>query len=431
VPAVPYRTTIRIALIAILVMGNVTCAPADERLDVYPVLSLSEYLTDNLPETLVPAPTVTPPVLFPPPPGVTPPPVNSKPFQPQSTTKGSYYDAVSMAIGGSAVDLMGPSRSLQLTYLTDGQLYAQNSRFDKAFQDHYVGFHDTENVGPNSNLWLGDTFLKGEPIFGQALIGTSATSALVGQALLQNSFTTNSFNANFTHEFSPRISLVTTADQSYFSTSGGSSASASSTTESFLQGGAAGLFYEFTPDFAAGPSYHFYDMRFSSQPRLDSQQPGVSAKWNPNARWTLSGYAGPLLLSSSQGTKYDFGYEIAALYILPRVKFSFSTARAPSLTAGLSGGGVSQYAATSASYQLARRTNVYAWLSYFQVSGSGVNQHVTSYGFGVGRQVSENVQVFAQYIGFQTNASTTSQKSLTNNLLFGVKLSASPWSWTF
>jgi hypothetical protein len=406
-----------------LLLGVVTPTRADERLSLFPVVSFSEEFTDNYPLTVI-NPVLTQPPLFPFPPGVSSPPVNSQPPRPSPSTTGSNYDAISSVIGGATFDLTGPFRNTELDYLTAGELYAQNSQMDQAFQSQYVGFRDSEWLSPTMNLWLGDTFIEGQPVFGQSLIGPSGTSPQLGQALLQSNFTTNTFDARFSQAISERLSLNAIVTQTYYSTSGGN------TSESFSQGATIRMYYSLTPEFEMGPSFQFQDFRFSNQPRSDTSQPALSANWTPASRWKLYGNIGPVLSSSSRGLSWDVGYTLSVSYLLERANFGVTTGRAPSITAGYAGAGTSEYASASASYEIADRTSLHLYTSYYEISGGGTNNHITSYGAGLSEQLSKNATFFVQYIGFQTNASSTS-RSLTNNILIGVKLKTDPWSLTF
>jgi hypothetical protein len=417
------RISFTIALAVVLLLGYGPPSGADERLSVYPLVSFSEEFTDNYPLTVV-SPVIAPSVLFPIPPGVSSPPVNSQPPRPSSSTRGSNYDAISSVIGGATFDLTGPFRTIELDYLTAGELYAQNSQMDQAFQSQYLGFRDSELLSQTTNLWLADTFIEGQPVFGQSLIGSSGTSPQLGQALLQSNFTSNAFDARFSQAFSERLSLNANVSQTYYSTSGGN------TSESFSQGATARLYYSLTPEFAVGPSYQFQDFRFSNQPRSDTSQPALSANWTPDPRWRLYANVGPVLSSSSRGLSWDVGYALNVSYLLERANFVLSTGRSPSITAGYAGAGTSEYASAAVSYEIANRTSLHLYTSYYEISGGGTNEHITSYGTGLSRQLTKHATFFIQYIGFQTNASSTS-RNLTNNILIGVKLTTDPWSWTF
>src|SRR5258708_23404482 len=166
-------------------------AMADERVDIYPLLNLYEEGSDNL--------------LF------------------SSTNKKS--DLITALVGGTSVALTDRERKLKLDYLTDGQLYAFHDSFDRAFKDHYVGFRDEEHLSDTSKLSITDYFIKGEPVFSQALIGPQGVSIQLAQGLLQQNYTTNAFDTLIHHDFGKTFYVNLDAHQYYFSGSGPNSIS--------------------------------------------------------------------------------------------------------------------------------------------------------------------------------------------------------------
>src|ERR1700738_4920726 len=71
-------------------------------------------------------------------------------------------DEVATLVGGASLALNNSRRRFSLDYLTDGQLYAEHSNFDRLAKDHYVGLHHQEILSAASTLLISETFLAGE-----------------------------------------------------------------------------------------------------------------------------------------------------------------------------------------------------------------------------------------------------------------------------
>jgi hypothetical protein len=403
-------------------------ACAGERLEIWPIVDLSEEFTDNLPLALVntaPAGSSQPP-LFPVPPLPSPPPVNTKPpvIAPSTRSSNASTDAISLATFGASAALESETSRVAVDYLTDAQLYARNSDLDRTLRDEYVDLRSESHLSEATSLSLTDTLIDGQPVFGQALIGPSGASPLLSQGLLQGRFFTNAFDSRLNHDFGERASIEIDAHQTLFS------ASSAETSESFAQGGEIGAHYRLDSLLSIGPSLDFQDFRFSSQPRSDSYRPSVGAIWRVSPSLEVSATAGPLVLISPTETRMDVGYTLLASYVRERLQVSINTGRVPSVTAGFSGAGVNQFMGASWEYRLSRLTSVYANSSYSEISARGVSEHVITYGAGISYQLTRSVSVYGQFLRFQTNSPTISRSS-TNTLTFGVKLTPKPWIWSF
>ena len=318
------------ASLAAIVIVTMISSPllADEKLEIWPRFSFDEMLTDNLP---------------------------------QQTRRNSGGDAISIfAVGGTAT-LDSTSRTLGLDYVTDAQVYARHSHFDQAFQDQYLGLRDYERLTPLTGLSLNDTFINGQQAFGQSLVGSSEATPLLSQALLQNNFLTNTFNAELNHKFSGRLTTLFDVHQTFFSGS-----SSGQTSESFNQGAELTAYYSLSPRLSLGPDFQFNDFRFSNEPRADSYQPSFAVKMN----WTEHLHSwltiGPLIISSPNGTSEDVGYIFGTSYKGERSLLQVFSGRSPSISAGTSGASVSQYEGAAAGYWLTRHTIAYINGSFIQ-----------------------------------------------------------------
>ena len=364
---------------------------AADRLEIWPVASLAEQLTDNLP---------------------------------QQTTSGASSDAISLLNLGASATVDSEHRTFGLDYNTDTQVYARNSSLDRVFQDQYVGVRDYERVSARTGVSLNDTFINGQQTFGQSLIGPAAATPLLSQALLQSTFLTNTFNLQVTHAWSERASTVLSVHQAFFSTSG------SQTSSSFSQGGELAGYYQVFPRLSVGPDFQFNDFRFSNQPRQDSLQPSLAINWNRSKHLVTSARIGPIIFLSANETRLDFGYMLNTSYVGERWLFSLSSGRTPSISAGLSGASISQYEGAAAQYQVSRRTSVYVNASFNRFSQTTNNSYGIAFSTGINHQVTRSIAIFGQFVRFQSNSPSLNGK-VTDTVTFGIKFTPQPWQWMF
>ncbi|MBV8361309.1 MAG: hypothetical protein JO189_25735 [Deltaproteobacteria bacterium] len=364
---------------------------AADKLDIWPNASLTGLLTDNLP---------------------------------QQTTSSARSDAISLVNLGISATIDANNRTFGLDYSTDAQVYARNSSHNQAFQDQYVGLHDYERISALTGLSLNDTFINGQQTFGQSLIGSSATTPLLSQALQQNNFLANSFNLQLSHELSEQLSTLFSVHQTLFF------ASDSQPSESFSQGGELAAYYVLGARFSVGPDLQFNDFRFSNQPRTDSFQPSLGVTWSGSEHLVTSARIGPLIFSSPAGTSIDLGYTLRTSYRGERWLLNLSGGRMPSISAGVSGAAVSQYEGATAQYWISRWTSIYINGSFNQFSQTGTNSYIVVYGSGINHQLTRSTAIFAQFIRFQTNSPSLNENAA-DTLTFGIKFTPRPWEWTF
>lgn len=372
----------------VLTMINSPLMAAD-KLEIWPSASLAEQLSDNLPQA-----------------------------------SGASSDAISLLNLGGSATVNAANRNFGLDYGTDAQVYARNPSLNEAFQDQYVGLRDNERLSGLTGLSLNDTFMKGQSAFGQGLIGSSAASPLLSQALLQNKFLTNGFNLQLRHQLSELLSTAFSVNQTFYSASGGQ------TSESFSQGGDASAYYALRPRLSMGPDFQFTDFRFSNQPRSDSLQPSFAVIWNRTERLTSTGRIGPLIISSPTGTSVGVGYSLNSSYKGERWLFNLSSGRSPSISAGLSNAAISQYEGASAQYQVSRRTMAYINTSYDQFSQTNNKSYIITFSLGINHQLTRDVSIFGQFLRYQTDSPSITGNG-TDTLTFGIKFTPRPWIWTF
>ncbi len=383
------RAAIGIALTVIISLTSP--ARAADQLELWPRISLGEMLTDNLI---------------------------------QETNSGGGGDAITVvALGGSAT-LDSDKRTSDLDYVTDAELYARNSSLNEAFHNQYVGLRDNEQLTGATNLSVNDTFFSGQERFAQTLIGSSAATPLLSQALVQNNVLTNGFDLQLDHRFSDRFSSFANVHQVFFSTSSGQ------TSESFQQGGELAAYYKVNARLSLGPDFRFNDMRFSNEPHADSYQPSLGAKLIWSEELSIDGTAGPLIMSTSSGTSIDFGYTLSSTYTGERWLFELFSARAPSISAGTSGSSVNQYEGGSVAYLLSRRTTAFISGSFNQFSRTSNSSYGTTYGGGIIHRLTKSISMSAQFIRFQTNSQSVNGNS-TDTLMLSIKYSPQPWVFSF
>jgi hypothetical protein len=382
-----------LALSAASAMLILSCRPAlaEDRLELWPQLAVTEQYTDNL----------------------------------LLTATNAESDEITTAIGGGSLAFTNAERNVKLDYLTDGQLYAQNSGLDRGLQDHYVGFSDRERLSGETELSMDDTFIKGQPIFGQALVGPTGVSLQLGQALLQKEFLTNSFSANLNQEFSDRFSTALAVHQTYYSLN-----QAATNNESYAQGCSLTLAYHLTPVWSALLGYDFEDFRFSSSPTTDTHEPFVGLSYNLTRELTLTASGGPVIEQTSSSTRVDAAYIVSAAYTTERLQATLESARQESTTAGFGGAGINQSVGGSISYALTRRCNAFVNNSYSQLNQGSAASDILSWSAGINYRLTRPLTVFAQYLGFRTT-SPTSPPVVTNSVLAGMRLTAQPWRWVW
>lgn len=363
-------------------------ARAETRLELWPLLNVSGEYTDNL--------------LFSP--------------------ARAKHDELNTGVGGASLALTDQQRHLQLDFLTDWQLYAEHSEFDRALKDYYVGITDEEHFSDRTSLSLSDSFIKGQPIFGQALIGSSGVSTQLGQALLQKDFLTNSLYARLHQDLGATYSADLSGHQSFFSSNGATSG------DSYSQGDGFTLFDRLSPQWKGLFGYDFEDFRFSARPRSEAHQPFLGFQYFPNQRMYLTAQTGPLIFQSASEVSADVGYSIAARYSREFVQFALTSSRQPSITAGFAGAGVSQNFGGAMVYAVGRRSNLSITSNYTRLSRGGADSEILTEGASIDYRLTRAVSVIGQYLWFRTT-SPQAPPALTNTFSVSIRLTAEPWRW--
>jgi hypothetical protein len=379
---------VAIAAVIVAFCGGPT--RADDRLELWPLLSLTGEYTDNL---------------------------DFSSMNPKS-------DELGTAVGGASLAFTNPDRHVKLDYLTDAQAYAEHSEYDQAGRDQYVDFSDRERFSAETTLELDDTFVKGRPVFGQSLIGGAGLSLQLSQALLQDKFITNSFYANLTHEFSADFAATLAAHQNLYSFS------SAFNEESYNQGGSITFAERLGPNYRGLFGYDFEDFRFSSSPRTDTHEPfaGISYDLTPEVELTAQG--GPLIVQTASEVQVEGGYFAAITYRGERVQLAINSARQQNTTAGFGGAAINQSVSGSLVYALTRRSEAFVNTSYSELDAGSDSSDILSWSAGIDYRVARAITVYAQYLGFRTIAAG-SPAVLTNVAAAGLRFSPEPWRWVW
>jgi hypothetical protein len=334
-------------------------------------------------------------------------------------------DEVATLVGGASLALNNSRRRFSLDYLTDGQLYTEHSNFDRLAKDHYVGLHDQEALSETSTLWISDTFLDGQSVFGQVLIGSFGLNLQLSEALLQRNYQTNSFDSRLHQVLGPLLFADFDLHQNTFATSSGNSSLSTN------QGAYATAYYRLDGRLWAGAGYDFEDFRFSNHPRSDSCEPYLALRSDLTRRIRLSAQAGPLVSDSPSGMSLGVGYAIAAAYRAKYWGFDLSSSRAPAMSAGFGGAGINESVYATSFYRLTRETGLYAYTGYSEVTGGGSGRtEIQSFGIGLEHRLNRDWSLYAQYLWFRS-ATPASSTALTNSIAAGAKLEALPWHWSW
>jgi hypothetical protein len=380
--------TVAIAGVIVAFCGSQT--RADDRLELWPLLSLTGQYTDNL----------------------------------DFSSVNARSDELGTAVGGGSLAFTNPDRRVKLDYLTDAQAYVEHPDFDQAGRDQYVDFSDHERFLADTALELDDTFIKGRPIFGQSLIGGAGLSLQLSQALLQEKFITNSFYTTLTHEFGADFAATFGAHQNLYSFS------SAVNDESYNQGGSITFSDRLGRSYHALFGYDFEDFRFSSSPRTDTHAPFAGLAYDLTPELELTAQGGPLIVQTASEVRVEGGYSAAINYHGERMQAVLNSARQESTTAGFGGAAINQSVSGSMVYALSRRSNAFVNTSYSELSAGRDSSDILSWSAGIDYRIVRAITVYAQYLGFRTTT-VGSPAVLTDVAAVGLRLTPEPWRWVW
>ena len=368
-------------------------------------------------------------------------------FYPEVAASGLYSDNVPLRTtneegdfagtlaGGFFLDYTSAARYASLHYDTFAQLFAHQSKFDRAGEAQYVHATDEEHLSATTNLRIDELFYRDAPGGAASLLGTGEAplfSTVAYQLLLANDrASTNWFNANLTHSWGRNWYSELWAHQETFWQTGNTSGNKTSyfqTIGTFTE-------YHFSDHFSLGPGYEFYDFRVTQPGRPDEemQWPFVRVDWQPMENLALSGRVGAVIshVQGTSGEQVSPGGVVTLEYTLQRAHLKIEGGQAPQMTYTPTG-----FSETTRSgsgqifYDFTQRLTGNAGAGYYEY-GNGFDQQMILWGAGLSDRVSKRLRVYASFVQLRRNDTQNSQEAVGNYFVvgFAVSVEAFRWSW--
>ncbi|HTC87390.1 MAG TPA: hypothetical protein VK686_03770 [Bryobacteraceae bacterium] len=380
-------------------------------------------------------------------------------FYPEFMGAGLYSDNVPLRItnetgdfagtmaAGFYLDYTSAARYASLHYDTFAQLFAHQTRFDRAGEGQFVHADDYENLSPTTHLRLNEFFYRDAPTVATIVTSGEAPqfNTVAAQLLLANDqASVNQFNAELSHYWQRNWSTILSVHQTTFWNNGGTNGG--NNNSSYNQNVTALAEYHFSDRLSIGPGYRFYDFRFTAPgvPGEYAQWPFVRITLLPIRNLYLSGMAG-IVISHTQGTNEQAvnpGGIGSLQYDLHHAHLKIYGGQEPELTSGLSGAAEIRGVRGVLLYDFTPRLTGSAGGGFFQVLGSGFDGQLISWGFGLSDRVNKWMSVYARFVQLRRTETTTTASLLPSGSVNGqeavgdyfvVGLSASieafRWSW--
>ena len=382
-------------------------------------------------------------------------------FYPEATVNGLYSDNVplrtsneegdfaSIMAAGFYLDYTSEARYATLHYDTFAQLFAQQSKYDRAGEGQFVSATDNENLSSRTKLRLDEFFYRDAP--SRMVLITSdqgpAFNTLSSMILLANDLTAvNQVGAELTHSWGRNWSTELGVHQTTYWSSGYGNAPANTT---FVQSINTFTQYHFSDRFSLGPGYRFYDFQFTAAGRPDAMAhfPFVRASWVPMRNLYLEGSVG-VVISHTQGSDQQtvnpggLGF---VEYNFHHARLKIEGGQQPELTSGLNGPGLLRYVRGNIFYDFTGRLtgNAGAGFDEFQATGQGVRDDVQliSWGVGLSDRVNKWLEVYTRFVQLRHEETTARQflptgieygrEAVGNYIVVGcsVSIEAFRWSW--
>jgi hypothetical protein len=306
-------------------------------------------------------------------------------------------------IAGFYLDYTSSARYASLHYDTFGQIFAHQSRFDRAGEGQYVSASDLENISPTTKLRVDELFYRDAPTVSSVIVSDQAPSfnTVANQLLLANNqLSVNWFTAYLTHSWSHNWSSELTVHQgTYWSGSGGSNGGGSSSYEQSLSTVTS---HYFSHHFTVGAGYRFYDFRFSAPgvPGEQAHWPFVRITWLPIENLYLSGIVG-VVFARVQGNNtetvnpggtglLEYNYKRARLNVYGGQEPEVST-----LTNGAAG--IARFVRGNILYQFTQRLSGTAGGGFYETTGTRDQAQLVSWGFRLNERVNQWLAVYAGF----------------------------------
>jgi hypothetical protein len=355
-------------------------------------------------------------------------------------------DFVGTLIGGFFLDYTSAARYASLHYDTFAQLFARQSRYDRAGEGQYVKGTDDEYLSPTTRLRLDEFFYRDSPTVTGIVASEAAPefNIVAAQLLLaSDQASINQFGAQLSHYWGHNWSSELSIHQTTFWNNGGNSNSQNNT--SYDQSVETSTEYHFAERFSLGLGYRFYDFIFTypGRPGEQAHWPYVKASWQPLRNLYLSGTAG-VVISYTQGNDrqtVNFGGMGLLAYDLQRAHLRVYGGQQPELTSGFGGAGNIRGVRGELIYDFTQRVSGNAGGGFYENKGTGFDGQLISWGFGVGDRVNKWLSLFARFVQIRRNETSNNQflppdtengKEATGNYVvvgFSASVEAFRWSW--
>ena len=393
-------------LAALLICAAPAPGHADSLVRIFPELQMSGFYSDNVP----------------------------------LRTTNPTGDFVGVGAAGFFLDYTSEARYASLHYDTFAQLFAHQSRFDRAGEGQSVSIADHENISSTTKLNSEEFFYRDAPIVVAVATAPQVAyfnSTLVGYLLAGDKASVNHFITELSHNWGHKWTTLTSIRQETLWSNNNNTSYAQSISNLAL--------YHYSDRLEFGPGYRFYDFRFTfpDRPGSEAHWAYLDINWIPLENLYFTGTIGPVFT-------YTFGTDKQAVEPggVASLKYAFQRGHAeiiggqePDLTAGLSGAGTLDFVRGNLSYELTRRLTASAGGGYNQLSGTGVNAQLVVYGVGVNDRINRWLNVYVRYTGirrtvtapqqFLPNSTTSGQEATGNYFIIGFSaaIEAYRWSW--
>jgi hypothetical protein len=329
-------------------------------------------------------------------------------------TQNEEGDFAGLLVAGFFLDYTSAARYASLHYDTFAQLFAQNSRFDRAGEGQFVRATDLENLSPTTKLRFDEIFYRDAPTVGGIVTSDQAPAfnSVAAQLLLANDQASiNQFTATLSHYWGRNWASELAVHQTTFFNNGGNNNSLNNT--SYEQSVSTFTEYHFSDRFSLGGGYRFYDFRFTfpGRPGEEAHWPFAKIQWTPLARLYLSGIVG-VVFANTQGSdrqSVNVGGIGLAQYDLERLHLKLYGGQQPQLTSGLGAAGNVQEVRGIALYDFTRRVTGTVGGGYYQSNGTGFNGQLISWGVGVSDRLNKYLSVYTKFVQIRRNETTSSQ----------------------
>ncbi|MGB3550843.1 MAG: hypothetical protein WA993_09140 [Candidatus Binatus sp.] len=338
---------------------------------------------------------------------------------------------------GFFLDYTSAARYTTVHYDTFAQLFAHQSRYDRAGEAQYFNATDAENLSSTTKLRLDELFYRDSPGGVASLLSTTQAplfDTVAYQLLLANDQTSiNWVAADLTHEWGRNWSSDLGVHQETFFPTGNNAAG---NNNSYFQ--TIGTFseYHFPDHIALGPGYEFYDFRSAEPGRPDEEMhwPFLRVDWQPLKNLAFSGRVG-VVVSHTQGSSGEQvapGGVLLVNYTLQRATVTIHGGQMPEMTYTPTGvGETTRSGAGQILYDFTQRLTGNAGVGYDNFYGNGFNESLLLWGVGLSDRVSERLRAYASFVQVRRDYTQSGDHAVGNYFIvgFNVSVEAFRWSW--